>query len=677
MSVTRQLAAIMFTDIEGYTSLMGSDEASAISVRNTHREIFENATKENDGTIVQYFGDGTLSVFGSAGQAVDCAIEMQEAFIEAAIPVRIGIHMGDIVYTEDDIMGDAVNIASRIESCAIAGSILISDKVHDQIRNRKNISTQFLDAYEFKNVSGTIPLFAIANGNLKVPDPKAIKGKLKEPTTGELLRSSNKRRFWFGIGALSVIAIFILYSVIVQKPKPSGDLSIAVLPFENLSADKDSELFRDGMTEDLLTQLSKLSTLRVISRKSVSKYLNTDRDLTAIAKELDVNYILEGSVRQQDNQIRISAHLTNTSNGEQLWAETFDRTLTDIFKIQTEISEEIVKSLELNLTSDEQLKISETPTTNIEAYKLFLMGRKEADKRTQEGMAKSIELYEQALELDPNYAEAMAEIANSIYLETYYANRDPLEAASTARGYLKKAEEINDRVARIYSVLGLINNIEGKYEAAKNAFEKAIQLSPNDVTARRQFSTFYYYNQQYEEQLKQAKIAYRLDPLSFATANAYFTALVENQKFEEAEKLMKQIEANNIENNPFVINRGFFRLYIAMQDYKSVISPLEQLAEEEYAYNRFLAYSYGKLGDTTAVLNLVQKIKNLKVEQGSKNYLQAMAFAGIGKVDSVFYYLDTVRNSHSGLLSREHLEFFECIHQDPRYPVLLQSHGIE
>ena len=176
----RKLAAILFADIVGYTALMQHDEQETIAMRARHREIFEETTQLHQGTIVQYFGDGTLSVFKSTVEAVDCAVAMQLAFQkDPAIPVRIGIHVGDIVFSNEDIIGDAVNVASRIESCAIPGSVLISDKVHDQIRSHRHLKVQFLDAYELKNVDEPLPLFAIANEGLRVPDPKTIKGKLK------------------------------------------------------------------------------------------------------------------------------------------------------------------------------------------------------------------------------------------------------------------------------------------------------------------------------------------------------------------------------------------------------------------------------------------------------------------------------------------------------------------
>lgn len=678
MAQNRQLAAIMFTDMEGYTALMHRDEGRAITFRDKHREIFNDTTLAYHGKIVQYFGDGTLSVFKSSVEAVECAIELQLAFIAEQIPVRIGIHMGDIVYTNEDIIGDAVNIASRIESCAIPGSILISDKVHDQIRSQRHIESKFLDAYELKNVESALPLFAIANEGLSIPNPKEIKGKLNEKRELERRnKTRNKKllRFGFVLLALFLVGMAVRYYTKVQRP---DELSIAVLPFENLSTDDDAEIFRDGITEDILSQLAKLKVLHVISRTSVERYKNSTKTLPEIAKELGVTLILEGSIRKYGDKVKVNAQLINAITDERLWGDEYDKTLIDIFALQTEISEEIVSALQLNLSSDEQLSIKEIPTKNIEAYKLFLLGRKEVDKRNAQSIAKSIEYYERALALDPNYAEALAEIANSVYLQTYYADRDPEEASRTAGDYLNKAEKINNKVSRIYSVKGLIYNIEGKKEEAKKAFERAILLSPNDVTARYQFSTFYYYNHEYDKQLTQAKIAYRLDPLSFVAANSYFTALVENEKYDEAERLMKTVEKSSDSNNKFVINRSYFRLYIASNNFKKAIEPLIKLANEEYAYYRFLGYCYGITGDSLNAYRIINRIKNLDIEaEDDKNYLIAMVFAGLKEADSVFYYLDTSRTKHKSLLSRELNTFFEFFKDDPRYPYMLKSHGLE
>lgn len=678
MSKKRLLAAIMFTDIEGYTSLMQHDEKQAILIRESHRSAFEMTTEAFNGDIVQYFGDGTLSVFKSAVEAVECAIELQNAFLkDPKIPVRIGIHVGDIVWSKDDIIGDAVNVASRIESCAVSGSVLISDKVHDQIRGHKHIKAQFLDAYEFKNVDGAMPLFAIANDGLVVPKLEDIKGKLKEKKT-----APNKPFFkrkssllWLILLVALIVFIFNIESITITTDNSNKDLSIAVLPFDNLSSDEDSGFFSDGVTEDVLTQLSKLKDIKVISRTSVIQYKETTKTIPEIAEELNVLYVLEGSIRKYGDDIRVTAQLINASTDEHIWAENYDKTITDIFSIQTEISNEIVDALHISLSFEDQKRLSTVATKNIDAYKLFMEGRNEADKRNRESIKKSISLYKEAILLDPEYAEAYAEIANSVYLETYYARRDPVEASKTANEYLDKAEAINKDVSRIYSVRGLINNIEGKHEAAEKAFKKAIKLSPNDLTARHHYATYFYYTQQYEKQLEQAKIAYGLDPLSFVTANSYFNALSANKQYDEAEALINKIAENGVDNNRFAINRSYFRLYMDQKKYRKAIVPLKKMVDAQDVFNRFLGFCYAKIGDTANAYKTIETIKKV-AHPKEKSHQLAIVYAGLQERDSVLYYLDTVRNRQTKTIRREISDFFDFLKDDPEFKAIVKSHGI-
>lgn len=678
MPQQRILAAIMFTDIEDYTALMQSDEKKALAIRERHRNIFESANDKHNGKIIQYFGDGTLSIFTSSVEAVKCAIELQKAFLEAPkVPVRIGIHVGDIVYSDEDIIGDAVNVASRIESCAVSGSVLISDKVHDQIRSHQDIKTQFLDAYELKNVDGTMPLFAIANKGIVIPRPEDIKGKLKTGSNNSGKTNSKMKTLFLGILVLFIICSALLsYQYFTKENSLSKELSIAVLPFDNLSSDDDSDIFRDGITEDLLTQLSKLKELRVISRTSVMQYKNTKKAIPEIAKELGVSYILEGSIRKYGDDIRITAQLVDANTDEHLWAENYDKTLTNIFSLQTEVSKEIVEALQINLSFDEQQGLATVPTKNIEAYKLFLAGRNEADKRNSESIAQSITLYREAIALDPNYAQAYAEIANSIFLETYYSNRNPEEASQLSYEYLKKAENINDKVSRIYSVRGFIYNIEGKRELADKAFKRAIELSPNDVTAQHQYAIFFYYGRQYKEQLVHAKIAYVLDPLSFARANGYATALAFNHRYEESEQLMKRVEELGNENNAFVINRSYFRLYLDQRKYKEAIKPLKEMVKKQPVFNRFLGFCYARIGDSINAYKTIDDIRKHNKKSEISHQL-AVVYAGLKKRDSVLFYLDTIRNKQTPTIRREVSEFFEFLKDDENFKAVLKSHGIE
>ncbi|WP_104736006.1 adenylate/guanylate cyclase domain-containing protein [Hanstruepera ponticola] len=675
MSQQRLLAAIMFTDIEGYTSLMQRDEAETILIRNRHREAFKKITAKHNGHIVQYFGDGTLSTFKSTVEAVDCAIELQMAFLkEPKIPIRIGIHVGDIVYSKDDIIGDAVNVASRIESCALPGSILISDRVHDQIRSHSHIETKFLDAFELKNVNDTVPIFAISNKGLVIPKKETIKEKLKA--------SVPQKKKHLGVKILAALMVilalvFTFYKLDILKGTiPAKDKSIAVLPFDNLSDDHDAEIFRDGMTDDILTNLSKIKDLHVISRNSVMGYKDTNKSLDKIAKELGVSYVLVGSILKYGNDVRINTQLIEVNTDKIISGNKYDVVLTDIFKVQSEVSQKIVEALDMSISFEEQKELSTVPIRDIEAYKLFLMGKKEADKRNSESLAKSIELYEKAIEIDPNYAEAYAEIANSIYLETYYSSRDPQEASSLANEYLDKAEKINNKVSRIYSVKGLIYNIEGKKEEAQAAFEKAIALSPNDLTARHQYSTFFYYNQEYEKQLEQAEIAYRLDPLSFATASGYFTALMSNYKYHEAEQLMKKIQKEDSGNNEFVINRNFFRLYMDQEKYNEAIVPLRELVKKQNVFNRFLGYCYTKVGDTVSTYRIIDSIRKNSTER-EKSHQLAVVYSSLKQTDSVLFYLDTIRNKQTRTFKREQKAFFDYLQDDPRFIKILKDHGIQ
>lgn len=677
MSKQRQLVAIMFTDIVGYTALMQRDEIKAVAIRERHRLAFESVTRKHKGKILQYFGDGTLSIFKSTVEAVECAIELQREWLQdPMIPVRIGIHVGDIMFSDDDIVGDAVNVASRIESCGVEGSIIISDKVHDQLRSHRHIESKFLGAYEFTNVDGAMPIFAIANSDLVIPERDEVKARLKGKVAKEPFKISVKK---IAIGfLLLLLAIFLSYKFgLFSFNDTNHEKSIAVLPFDILSTDEDAEIFRDGIIEDILTQLSKIEDLHVISRTSVMKYKNTTKTITEIAKELGVTYILEGSIRKYDKNVRVTAKLINTKDDENIMSEQFDRTLSDILSLQTDVSIDIVDALELNLTFEQQQRLDQTATQNIDAFKLFIKGRKEADKRNRESIAKSIELYQRALLADPNFAEAYAEIANSIYLETYYAGRDPVEATKLANDYLDKALAINDEVSRIYSVRGLIYNIEGKYDMAKTAFEKAIKLAPNDVTAHQQFATFYYYNQQYDEQLHHAEIAYKLDPLSFAIANSYFTALMANEMYGEAEQLMMKVERQDDNNNQFVINRSYFRLYITQKKYDKAIIPLREIVLKEPVYNRFLAYCYAKVGDTIRTLETIQKIRNFD-EPDERNYMLAMSYAGLQRSDSSLYYLKTISTKDViNTFARERQDFFEYLREDSEFLNIEKQLGLD
>ncbi|MGB3078959.1 MAG: adenylate/guanylate cyclase domain-containing protein, partial [Saprospiraceae bacterium] len=347
MPSTRQLAAIMFADIAGYTGLMEEDESMALELLQKLRKKLDEEVTLHKGRILEFRGDGALCSFSSTLEGVKAAISIQLAMQSAPlVPLRIGIHTGDVIIEGESIYGDGVNIASRMESLATPGSIFISGKVHDDIKNRKDIQTISLGKYILKNVKEPLEIFAVSNKGLIIPDTSSLNGK------GEKAQAC----------------------------------CILVLPFINMSNDPDQEYFSDGLTEELISNLLKLKEIKIISRTTSMKYKGTDKDMKTIREETNATYILEGSVRTHGGNLRITAQFIDASGDVHLWANTYTGTLDDIFDIQEKVSSKIVEALRIQLTSVEKDTLLKRYTENSEAYQLYLQGRFFWNKRDEEGL---------------------------------------------------------------------------------------------------------------------------------------------------------------------------------------------------------------------------------------------------------------------------------------------------
>ncbi|HEX5652000.1 MAG TPA: adenylate/guanylate cyclase domain-containing protein, partial [Chitinophagaceae bacterium] len=347
----RQLAAILFADMTGYTALMQENEQLARLKRKRLKEVLEQAISEYRGKILQYYGDGSLSIFNSAIDSVSAAIHIQQALqLDPKVELRIGIHTGDVIIEEDTIYGDGVNLASRIESLAVPGGIFISEKVFDEIKNQDSIKTRELGFFELKNVKQPVRIFAVANEGLVVPGREELRGKTKQP--------GNR---------------------------------LAVLPFVNMSADPENEYFSDGITEELLNALTRVEGLQVTSRTSAFAFKGKQDDIRDIAIRLNVDKVLEGSVRKAGNRVRITAQLINAADGYHVWSENYDRDLTDIFEVQDEISAIIANKLRENLAMAQQAEhLVKKPVQNITAYTYYLKALHFWNKLTPADIRKAI-----------------------------------------------------------------------------------------------------------------------------------------------------------------------------------------------------------------------------------------------------------------------------------------------
>jgi len=518
MPHTRQLVAIMFTDIQGYTAMMQHDEGLAIKIRERHRKIFNSTTEKFNGKILQYFGDGTLSTFQSAIDAVKCAMEMQMAFQkEPVIPVRIGIHLGDIVITDEEIIGDGVNVAARIESLAVAGSVFISDKVYDEIKNQSSIEAQSLKTFELKNVDKPIEVFAISNKGLIIPNADEITGKLKDTkpgpnkTHGRVQVKERKIKLsWFiysFVGLILLVTGYFIYqnSGLYESKTDHLEKSIAVLAFENMSNDPDQEYFSDGISEEILNSLARVDGLKVAGRTSAFSFKGKNEDIRTIGAKLDVKMVLEGSVRKAGNQFRITAQLINVEDGFHIWSETYDREIEDIFAVQEDIANRIVEKLKLHVQ-----KTSKSQTKNIEAYELLLKGSYFFMKG-YEHTEKAMGYFQKAVELDPDYAEAHAYIGE-LYLY-YIGIMSTSDAYAKARTATQKAISLNEHEPRAHKVLAYIHLFyDWDWEATLSEYNKSILHGQRD---QNEFITYYYIfvKKDYDQAIKISKQILETDPL--------------------------------------------------------------------------------------------------------------------------------------------------------------------
>ena len=640
MAQHRQLVAIMFTDIEGYTSLMQDDEKQAMLIRAKHREIFDTVTSKYNGELIQYFGDGTLSIFRSSVEAIKCGIEMQRAFNEEpAVPIRIGVHVGDIIRTDSDIIGDAVNIASRIESLAVAGSILISDKVNDQIRNQRDITTRFIDSVEFKNVNKVIPIFAVSNESLVIPEKNSLKGKTK-PKDSEVYKSYRKKSI-YSLIFLSLIILVLMY-FIMKRPSEDFELkepTLAVLPFDDMNNSSESNIFTDGITEDIITHLSKIQHIQVISRASAMHYKGTDKPIKDIAEELGVNYILEGSVRLDNNQVRINANLVDAASNKNLWADTYDNTLVQIFKIQSNVSKAIANALKITLSDTEESRLSNEPTNNPEAYTAF----KEAQMFLHRGggkveeLKKAEALFQRAIDLDPQFCRAYVGVAET-YLEYIFWGRESpkkmLEQASTPA---LKALAINSNDGGTFGALGAISYYKYEKETAILYLKKAIEINPSYVGAYNKLAWIYAFEGNLELMEANFNKVLKLDPLSTKYIGDMGQAYYYMREFQKAIDLMDDGLKRFPDDNMLLWMKASNLSGLGKYDEAIKLYTSRSVASHT---NWMLGYCYGMVGAR-------EKAKKILEYQLNKNelvyvppYMIATIYMGLGDVENTLKWLE-------------------------------------
>ena len=485
----RRLAAILAADMVGYSRLMEADDTSTLSkLKALHAEIIEPNIAEHHGRIVKTTGDGFLVEFASAAEAVQSAVEIQQSLSERnssvasddRIEFRIGINVGEIIIEGEDIYGTGVNVAARLEEIAEAGGVYISGTVYDQIENILNLRYEAKGEQQVKNISKPVRGYSVRIGSVVGDVPQA--------------------------------------SAFEEVDREVPDLpSIVVLPFVNMSGDAEQEYFSDGITEDLITTLSRLLGLFVIARTSSFVYKSKAIDIKQVGQELGVRYVLEGSVRTAMNRVRVTAQLIDAQTGHHVWANRYDGDLTDVFAVQDEITTNVVKALQVQLFEGEQARVWHHSTHDVEAWSCLTQAVMHFNNFTSEENEAARKLLKQALQLDPDYAAAWVWLGQIYWHDVRFLwSSTPEESLEQAVECAQKAREIDEDYSELHALFGAIQLMKGEFEPALESCRRAVSLDPNGAYVSGFLAFALNWAGRPEEALSLAQKAMRFSPLHAA-----------------------------------------------------------------------------------------------------------------------------------------------------------------
>jgi len=672
----RKLAAIMFTDMVGYSAITQKNEHLALELLEEHRQILRSFFPKYTGYEVETAGDAFFVEFVSALEAVECAIEIQKALYirnksvpsEKQISIRIGVHLGDVVHSGKNVLGDGVNIAARIEPLAESCGICISQDVARQIQNKIDLPIKLVDTAKLKNIQTPVEVYAVVL-----------------PWQEKVLNTRNinwikKRSLHISIGLFAVISILIfLWFTQILINNNDEKKSIAVLPFKNMSEKVENEYFSDGITEDIIAHLSKLKNLKVVSRTSIMQYKNTEKNLKDIGDELNVANILEGSVRRDNQRIRIVAQLIDADEDEHLWTATYDEQLTEIFDIQTSVAKKIATSLNATISSADKQLFEKRVTKSLVAYDLYLKGRYHWNKRMPNDLKKSIEYFKKSLKIDPQFALAYSGLADSYTILGNFSILPPEDAFSRAKEAATNALKLNNMLAEAHNSLALAKmHYDWNWKGAEVGFKKAIELDPGYAMAYSLYSSYLtILKRPHEAKIFRDK-ARELDPICPAILLNEGLELYFEKKYD---KTISHCQ-NLLKIDPFLI-LAYIPLsgaYIQNSMYNEAIEILSKaslLSKGSSIVIAALAYVYSISGSNEYAENMIELLLEKSEEEYVSPFWIAVAHAGLGEKDKTLTWLEKAFNIKDGsLVFLEVIPIFEHLHSEPRFVNILTKMGL-
>jgi adenylate cyclase len=636
----RRLAAVMFTDLVGFTSLAQSNESLALSVLDSQRNLLRPIFKKHGGREVKTIGDGFLVDFPSALNAVRCAYEIQKTTREAnnslpeerRVHLRIGVHLGDIVESSGDISGDAVNIASRIESVAEDGGVCLTRQVYDHVQNKFELPLKSLGSKTLKNVKTSVEVFKIV-----MP--------------------------WDETGSASPVEL--------------DTRRIVILPLVNISPDPADEYFADGMTDELITVLSRIKGLRVVARTSAMRFKGEKVTAGRIGQELKVGSLIEGSVRKSKDRVRITVELVDTQTEEQLWNETYDRELRDVFTVQSDIAQQVAKALELHLGVRESSPVRRH-TQNPEAYALYLKGRYRWNNRSESEINRAIKYFEEAIGRDPEYALAYAGLADCYNILGYYGFRRGKVVFPRARELAEKALALDDDLAEPHASLGsVLMQYYFDWKRSGSELDRALELNPSYSTARFWRATYYMTHARFNESLAEVRRAVDLDPLSMIILTDAARDLYFARRYDEA--IDQYLKSLKVDANFPIAHKGLAEVYAQISRHDDAISEIEKaiaLSERSIFILDDLGYIYARAGRTEKALSVLEDLDRLSTEEYVPSYGRAVIYSALGNEERTRAYLERTYEERSFLVYLRVDPAFDSFRDRDWFAALLDKIGL-
>lgn len=632
----------MFTDIVGFTSLAQKDEALAMQLLSGHNDMMRSVLKDYGGREVKMIGDAFLVEFPNALDAVRCAFAIQAALrsrneglpTSRRILVRVGIHLGDVIHEKGDILGDAVNVSSRIVALAEPGGVCISGQVYDHVRNKVQFQFVKMEAKELKNVLLPVDLY---RGTMPWESgPPEADAKL------------DRRR-------------------------------VAVLPLRNMSPDPNDEYFADGMTEELIASLASIRELTVIARTSVMQYKNVSKRVTEIGRELGAGSLIEGSVRKAGNKVRITVQLIDAQVDGHIWAQSYDKELDDVFAVQTAIAEKVAEQLRVRLVGTERVRLEKRPSSNSEAHLLYLKGRYYWNERTEKGIEKAIVYFTEAIKLDPGFALGYAGLASCHSVMARNGMAEPEPGFRKAQEFALKALSLDRDLAEAHTVLAAtLSELDRDFVKAEAEYKTAIGLNPNYATARQWYAHVLCSERRFGEMKAEITKAHELDPMSPIISVNLGDGLYYEGRFDEAIAQFLAVVDSNPEFE--VVYPSLIQVYLRNGMFPQALEQLEtyaRLTNDPTGEKLERAYVYAAMGKSEEARQLLGQVKSSYQKELVSPYTIALVYFTLHDDDEAFGWLQRSYDRYDGNIGNMGVDFeLDRVRSDPRYLAMLEKVGL-